>query len=286
MIVVTGANGNLGQLVIQDLLQHVPAADIVAAVRSPEKAANLARLGVQLRHADYNQPATLAQAFAGATKLLLISSSEVGQRVTQQKAVIDAGKAAGVHLLAYTSILRADTSTLGLAAEHLATEQILRSSGVPFVLLRNGWYLENDTGQLAPALAHGAILGASGEGRFASAARSDYAAAAVAVLTSPGHENKVYELAGDASFDRSGFAAELSRQAGKPIAFHNLPAVDFEQALLGFGLPKPIAGLLADCDLGAARGELDSSSHQLSELIGRPTVTLAEAIHSALKTAA
>lgn len=282
MIVVTGATGKLGNHVIHELLKTVPAAQIVAAVRSIEKASALAALGVQVRMADYSRPDTLATAFAGAEKVLLISSSEVGRRVAQHQAVVDASLAANVKLIAYTSILRADTSKLGLATEHLATEQSIRRSGLPFVFLRNGWYLENHTEALAPALQHGAILGAAQDGRFAAATRQDYAAAAAAVLTGTGHENTVYELAGDASYTLAELAAEVSKAANKTVVYQNLSPREYETALLGFGLPAPVADLLADSDAGAATGELDSTSHDLRTLIGRPTTSMAQAVRTAV----
>ena len=284
MIVVTGATGKLGRLVIAGLLEKVLPAEIVAAVRTPEKAADLAARGVQVKQADYSEPETLHLAFAGAEKVLLISGSELlGGRVAQHQAVIEAAKSAGAALLAYTSILRANISTLALAREHKATEENIRASGLPFVFLRDGWYFENQTEALGPAVQHGAILGAAGEGRFASAARSDYAAAAVAVLTGLGHENKIYELAGDAPYTLSELAAEVSKQAGKPVAYNNLSPQDYQAALEGFGLPAALAAYLVDADLGAANGELDDSSGDLHRLIGRPTATLADAVAAVLK---
>ncbi|MCU1324184.1 MAG: NmrA family protein [Acidobacteriaceae bacterium] len=227
---------------------------------------------MQLREADYTKPETLARAFAGAEKVLLISSSEIGQRFAQHQHVIDAAVGANVKLLVYTSILRADTSTLSLATEHLATEKAIQASGLPFVILRNGWYLENHTESLAPALQYGAILGAAKEGKFASAARADYAAAVV--LTSQGHKNKVYELAGDKSFTLSELAAEVAKIT---VVYQDLPQEEYEKALLKFGLPMPIAAMLADSDVGAAKGALDSQSGDLRSLIGRPTTALIEA---------
>jgi len=284
MIAITGANGKLGRHVIKVLIEKVPAAEIIACVRNPEKAKDLATMEVQLRQADYSRPETLRSAFAGVDKVLLISSSEVGQRATQHQAVVDAAKASAVKLLAYTSILRADSSTLALAAEHKITEENIRASDLTFVFLRNGWYLENQTEQLGPAVQHGAILGASGNGRFASASRSDYAAAAVAVLTGSGHENKIYELAGDASYTLSELAAEVSKQVKRPVRYDNLPPKDFEKALIGFGLPAALAEILVDAELGAAKGELDSRSSDLRSLIGRPTASLADAVAAALNS--
>lgn len=283
MIVVTGATGQLGRLVIQSLLKQVPASQIIAAVRTPAKAADLAALGVQVRQADYSQAASLDSAFAGATKLLLISSSEVGQRTPQHKNAIDAARRAGVSLIAYTSLLHADRSVLALAEEHLATEAYLAQSGVGYVLLRNGWYTENYLASVAPALQHGAFIGSAGEGRIASAARADYAAAAAAVLTLADQAGKVYELAGDSSYTLAEFAAELSRQSGKTIPYVNLPQADFKGALLGAGLPEGLADLLADSDVGASQGGLFDAQRQLSALIGRPTTALAELMAAALK---
>jgi NAD(P)H dehydrogenase (quinone) len=282
MIVVTGATGQLGQLVIKALLKIVPATSIVAAVRNVDKAKDIAALGVQVRLADYNQPASWDSALQGADKVLLISSSEVGQRATQHKVVIDAAKRAGVKLLAYTSILRADTSPLGLAIEHKETEEYLRTSGVPYTLLRHGWYTENYTAGIPSALAHGAVLGAAGGGRISSATRADYAEADTAVLTAENQAGKVYELAGDTSYTLTELAAEISRQTDKAIGYVNLPEAEYKKALLGAGLPEFLAELLANSDTGVSKGGLFDESKQLSKLIGRPTTTLAVAVKAAL----
>ncbi|KPW76646.1 MULTISPECIES: SDR family oxidoreductase [Pseudomonas syringae group] len=284
MIVVTGATGQLGRLVIEQLLTRVPASQVIAAVRNPEKAADLSALGVQVRQADYSQPSTLNSAFAGAEKLLLISSSEVGQRLPQHKAVIDAAKSAGVRLFAYTSVLHADTSALGLAKEHRETEDYLQSSGLPFVLLRNGWYTENYVAGAQGALAHGAVLGSAGEGRISSASRLDYAEAAAVILTSAEDQaGRLYELAGDEPYTLADYAAELSKQSGKTLAYVDLPQAEFAAALIEAGLPDYVANLLADSDAAAAKGALFDDSRQLSELIGRPATPLAVTIAETLK---
>lgn len=282
MIVITGATGQLGRLVIESLLKTVPASQIVAAVRSPEKAQDLAALGVLVRQADYNQPATLDAAFAGADKLLLISSSEVGQRAPQHRAVIEAAQRAGVKLVAYTSVLHADSSPLGLAGEHNQTEAMLRASGLPFVVLRNGWYTENYTASVPAALQYGAVMGSAKDGRIASAARADYAAAAVAVLTKDGQAGKVYELAGDTAYTLSELAAEIAKQSGKPVVYNDLPEAAYAAALVQVGLPEGFAALLADSDVGASKGGLFDDGHQLSQLIGHPTTPLAEVVKAAL----
>ncbi len=282
MIVVTGATGQLGHLVIKSLLKKVPASGIVAAVRNVEKAKDLAALGVQVRQADYSQPASWDAALKGADKVLLISSSEIGQRAKQHRSVIDAAKKAGVKLLAYTSVLHADTSVLGLADEHRETEAYLRATGVPHVLLRNGWYTENYAAGIPTALSLGAVYGAAGNGRISAATRADYAEAAAVALTADNQAGKTYELAGDTAFTLGEFAAEISRQSGKNIGYVNLPEAEYKKALLGAGLPEFLAELLANSDTGVSKGALFDEGHQLSKLIGRATTPLAIAVKAAL----
>jgi NAD(P)H dehydrogenase (quinone) len=282
MIVVTGATGQLGRLVIDNLLRVVPADGIVAAVRDPAKAGDLAARGVQVRQADYSKPETLDAALTGARKLLLISSSEVGMRASQHRAVIDAAVRARVGLLAYTSVLHADTSALVLAVEHKETEAMLQASGLPHVLLRNGWYTENYAASVPSALQHGAVIGSAGEGRISSAARADYAAAAATVLTTDNQAGRVYELAGDDAFTLAELAAEIARQSGKAVTYANMPQADHKAALIGFGLPGPMADLLADSDSCASRGALFDAGRHLSALIGRPTTPMRETIAAAL----
>ena len=283
MIVVTGATGQLGRLVIQGLLKTVPAAQIVAAVRSVEKAADLAAAGVQVRAADYDRPETLAAAFQGASKLLLISANEVGRRVPQHRAIIDAAKHAGVELIAYTSLLHADSSPLPLAREHKETEALLAASGIPMVVLRNGWYTENYLASVPSALQFGVVMGSAGEGRIASAARQDYADAAVAVLTRDGQAGRVYELAGDTAYTLGEFAAEIAQQSRKPVAYQNMAEADFQAALAGVGLPGALAELLAESDTGASKGGLFDNRGQLRELIGRPTTPFQSQLRAALQ---
>jgi len=286
MIAITGATGHLGRLVIAALLdQHVPASEIVAIVRDAGKVAALAARGVQVRQADYAQPDALTAALRGVGKLLFVSSSEVGSRAAQHRNVVDAARATGVTLLAYTSISKADTSPMLLAEEHKATEEMIRAAGLPFVFLRNGWYMENYTDNLTPTLQHGALLGSAGEGRFTPATRADYAAAAAAVLTGQGHENAVYELGGDESVSLAGLAAEIGTQSGTPVTYRNLAAEEYAHALTGFGLPAGLATVLADADLGIARGDLATESGDLRRLIGRPTTTLADAVRAGLSAA-
>ncbi len=282
MIVITGATGQLGRLVISSLLARTAAANIAVAVRSVDKAADLAALGVQVRQADYDDAASLDTAFRGASKILLISSNDIGRRAQQHQNVIDAAKRAGVALLAYTSVLRADTSVLGLAGEHRATEAAIRASGLPFTLLRNGWYLENYSEHLQAVLAHGVVMGCAGDGRVAAAARADYAAAAAAVLLSAEAPAQVYELAGEQAFTMTELAAEVARQSGQAVVYQDMAQRDYKAALIGVGVPEGFAELLADSDAGLAQGALEGSGAELRALIGRPTTTLAQAVRAAL----
>ncbi|HCR9768687.1 TPA: SDR family oxidoreductase [Citrobacter koseri] len=282
MIAITGATGQLGQHVIDTLLKTVPASQIAAIVRNPAKADALTRLGVTVRQADYSDEAAFTAALQGIDRLLLISSSEVGQRATQHHNVINAAIAANVKFIAYTSLLHADRSPLGLHVEHVETEKMLADSGIPYALLRNGWYTENYLASAPAALEHGVFIGAAGEGKIASATRADYAAAAARVISEEGHAGKVYELAGDEGWTLSQLAAELAKQSGKKVVYQNLSEADFAAALKGVGLPAGLADMLADSDAGAAKGGLFDDSHTLSALIGRPTTSLAESVKSIL----
>ncbi|APG16210.1 MULTISPECIES: SDR family oxidoreductase [Kosakonia] len=280
MIALTGATGQLGQFVVEELLKTVAAKQIVAIVRNPAKAEALSKQGVLVRQADYGDQAALTQALAGVDKLLLISSSEVGQRAAQHRNVINAAKAAGVKFIAYTSLLHADKSPLGLHVEHVETEKMLAESGIPYALLRNGWYSENYLASAPAALAHGVFIGAAGDGKIASATRADYAAAAARVISEEGHAGKVYELAGDNGWTLSELAALLSKASGKNIVYQNLSEADFAAALKGAGLPDVFANLLADSDAGAAKGGLFDDSKTLSKLIGRPTTPIADSVNA------
>ena len=278
MIAITGATGQLGQHVIESLLKTVPASQIVAIVRNPAKATALSQQGITVRQADYSDEAAFTTALQGIDKLLLISSSEVGQRAPQHRNVINAAKAAHVKFIAYTSLLHADTSPLGLADEHVATEKMLAESGIAYALLRNGWYTENYLASAPAALEHGVFIGAADEGKIASATRADYAAAAARVISEDGHAGKTYELAGDAGWTLSQLAAELAKQSGKKVVYQNLSEADFAAALKGVGLPAGLADMLADSDTGASKGGLFDDSHTLSKLIGRPTTSLADSV--------
>ncbi|MGW4061418.1 SDR family oxidoreductase [Amycolatopsis sp. NPDC004747] len=284
MIVVTGATGHLGKLVVEGLLEKLPADQVVAAVRTPEKAAALAERGVDVRHADYTDPGSLATAFKGADKVLLVSGSEVGRRVAQHQAVIEAAKQAGVRHLVYTSASKATTSKLAVAPEHKATEELIEASGLTATILRNNWYNENYADTIKQAARTGSFVGSAGDGRVASATRADYAAAAVAVLTGEGHEGKIYELAGDVTWSNAELAAEIGKAAGREVTYVDLPADEHVKALTGAGLPEPLAGFLVAVDADIKAGLLAETTDDLRTLIGRPStpigVTVAEVVGS------
>ncbi|MFC3150139.1 SDR family oxidoreductase [Litoribrevibacter euphylliae] len=284
MIAVTGANGQLGRLVIESLIEQVPATEVVALVRNVNDANELAALGVEIREADYDKPDTLAKALQGINKLLLISSNAVGQRVPQHQAVVDAAKEEGVNLLVYTSILKAQQSPMKMAQEHVATEDYIQQSGVPAVILRNGWYSENYTGSIKDVVQYGVVAGASADGRISSADRKDYAEAAAAVLASKDDlSGNVYELAGDASFSLSEYAQEIARQSGKEVTFNSMNDTEYQGFLVSVGLPEGFAALLADSDLNARDGWLFDDSGTLSKLIGRPTTSIQQSIKGCIK---
>ena len=280
---VTGASGQLGRLVVAALAQRLGAAAVVAIVRDPARANGLFPEGVAIHTGDYDRPQALSAALEGVERLLLISSNAIGQRVTQHRNVISAAKQAGVARIAYTSVLRADTSPLGLAEEHRQTESALAESGLPHSLLRNGWYTENYAAAIPAALAHGALIGSARDGRIASAARTDYADAAAVALIGDKAPRVVHELNGDASYSLAEFAAELSRQTGRTIPYVDMPEADYRAALTGAGLPEGLATLLADADAAAAKGALDDETGALSRLIGRPTTPFARTIADSLR---
>jgi NAD(P)H dehydrogenase (quinone) len=284
-ILVTAANGQLGRLTIAALLKRVPASRIVAGMRDPAAGADLKARGITVVAADYDRPDTLDAAMAGIDKVLLISSNALGRRIVQHRNVIDAAKRAGVKLIAYTSVLRADTSKLSVAVEHLPTEQMIRASGIPFALLRNGWYTENYTAAIPAAVAHGALISSARDGRIASATRADYAEAAAAVLSSAEDQSgKVYELAGDEAYTLDDFAAEISRQTGKTVPYVHVTEADFKATMLGAGLPPEIAELIATSNTAAADGALFDDGRVLSKLIGRPTTPFADSIREVLQS--
>ncbi|MEV7126780.1 SDR family oxidoreductase [Streptomyces sp. NPDC093260] len=284
-IVITGATGRLGRLTVEALLRRgIPAADIIATGRDVARIKDLADRGVTVRRADFADTDGLVEAFAGADRLLLVSASvPVDERVANHRRVIDAAASAGVSLVAYTSTTHADTVTTVLGATHRETEEYLRDHGIPGVLLRNSWYLENYTSQLPQILQNGAVVGAAGEGRISAASRADYAEAAAVVLTTEGHTGTVYELGGDESFTLTELAAAMSAATGRQVTYTDLPVTDLAQVLAAAGLPAELAEVLADADRGMNRGEMYTDSGDLRRLIGRPPVTLAEALEVALQ---
>ncbi|MFF2243522.1 NAD(P)H-binding protein [Arthrobacter sp. NPDC058130] len=280
-IAVTGATGQLGRLVLEELLNGQEPASLVAVVRDAAKAEELGARGVQVRVAEYSDQAALEAALTGVDKLLLVSGSEVGSRVEQHANVVAAAKAAGVRFIAYTSVLAADTTALILAPEHKATEQLIRASGLDFTFLRNGWYTENYAQTVATARQTGAVVAAAGDGRVASATRADYAAAAAAVLTTAGHEGRTYELSGDYAWDFKELATAISQIAGREVVYQPVSAPELVQLLTTAGLDEGTAGFLAALDTDTKAGLLAAVTGELSGLIGRPTTPLLQALEPA-----
>ncbi len=282
-IVVTGATGQLGRLVIADLLDRgVEAGGIVAVARDADKARDLADRGIRLHIADYDHPESLRTAFGAGDRVLLVSGSEVGKRVAQHRALVDAAREAGVALLAYTGVLNGPAADLLLADEHKATEEMILASGLPYVFLRNGWYTENYAADLDHVLERGAVVASAGEGRVASAARADYAAAAAAVLTGEGHENKAYELSGDTAWSFAEYAAVVSAASGREIAYRNVTPAEHREILIAAGLPEGFADILVDVDAAIGRGVLARRNGDLGRLIGRPTTPMPQTVAAAL----
>ena len=283
MIAVTGATGQLGRLVVTGLLEAgVPAGEVVAVVRDPQKASDLADRGVQVRQADYSDPAALQAALRDADRVLLISGSEVGQRIAQHGNVLRAAQSAGVELLVYTSAPKADDTSLPLAPEHLATERLLGDSGIPAVVLRNNWYLENYDQAIGQAAATGEVIGSAGNGRIAAASRADFAAGAVAVLTADQPQPGVLELGGDSAFTLAELASVVAEQSGREVTYRDLSAEEHARALAAHGVPEDVAGFVAAIDRSIGQGALDTGSTALSTLIGRPTTTLANHVRDVL----
>ncbi|MDD0802769.1 MULTISPECIES: SDR family oxidoreductase [Acinetobacter] len=281
-IAITGATGQLGNLVIEQLLQLTAAQNIVVLVRNIDRAEHFKAQGIELREFDYDRPETLVPALLGIDKLLLISANEIGRRTPQHQAVIDAAKVAGVPYLAYTSLLRADTSPLGLAQEHRETEKLIQDSGITYTFLRNNWYSENYLAGVAHTIEIGTLFGAAQDGRISSASRIDYAEAAAKVLTSTGHENKTYELAGSESFIKADLAQFISQATHKPVIYQNLSADDLRQGLIQASLPSHLIDVIVDADVQTAKGAMYSNSKDLEHLIGRNTTSIQNAIKAAL----
>jgi NAD(P)H dehydrogenase (quinone) len=284
-LVVTGATGHLGHLVVEALLDAgVPADQIVAGGRNLDAVQDLAERGVDVRRIDYSDPSSLETGLAGAEKVLIVSGTDFGQRVAQHTAVAEAALAAGASHLVYTSAPHATTTSMLLAADHAATEVALADLGAPLTVLRNGWYHENYTGQIPLYLEHG-VVSAAADGRVSGADRADYALAAAAVLTGEGHEGAVYELGGDTSFTMDDIAAIVAEATGRPIAHTRVTTTELAGILTGSGVPEPVAAVLADVDRAIAAGELLVETGDLSRLIGRPTGTLHAAVERAVAAA-
>lgn len=278
---ITGATGQLGRLVVEQLKGKTATENIVALVRNPEKAKDL---GIETRTFDYNNEDDLHKQLSGIDKLLLISANEIGQRVRQHKNVILAAQKAKVNSIVYTSLLHADSTSINLAGEHLETEKNIKESGIEYTILRNGWYTENYTASIAGALAGGAFIGCADSGKISSAGRVDYAEAAAVVLLSNDYKGRVFELAGDKAYTLNDLALEISKQTGKDLPYRNLPEEQYAKILESFNIPKLFAAAIASWDISASKDDLYDNSGELSNLIGRPTTSMQASVKSVLET--
>lgn len=276
---ITGATGQLGSLVVSELKKRVDSDNLVALVRSTEKAKDL---GIEASEFDYNNLELLEKALIGIDRLVFISSNEIGERARQHKNVIEAAKKSNVNWIVYTSLLKADTSSVSLAGEHLTTEQELKASSIDYTILRNGWYTENYTVSVSSAIENGAFIGSAGDGKISSASRLDYAEALAVVITNESNKGKTFELAGDNSYTLTDLAKEISKQTGKDIPYNNLPEEAYSNILLQVGLPEILAKGLASWDVSASKNDLFDNNRKLSTLIGRPTTAMETSIHDAL----
>ncbi|HEX8377383.1 MAG TPA: SDR family oxidoreductase [Pedobacter sp.] len=267
-IAVTGATGQLGQIVIEKLKEKIDPRNIFALVRVPQKAADFK---VEIREADYDKPHLLETALEGIDTLILISGSEIGKRAQQHLNIVAAAKKSGVKRIVYTSLLHADDTSLGIADEHVITEGLIKSSGIDYTILRNGWYTENYAASVRSGIESGSFYGSANDGKISAAPRQDYAEAIVAVATSEGHQGQTYELAGDEAFTLTELAEELSRQINKPVSYINLHPEEYIKSLITLGVPEGVAQMLTGIDASISKGDLFDDSHQLSKLIGRPT---------------
>ena len=283
-IAITGANGQLGQLVIQALRQQVPDAELIALVRDPQKAKHLQDFGVTVRHFDYDQIESLVPALQGVDKLLLISANEIGRRVPQHRAVIDAAKAAGVPYLAYTSLYNAEQSLLSLAAEHRETEKLIKDSGLKYSLLRNNWYSENYLANIQQVADQGVLYGAAQDAKISSASRRDYAEAAAKVLATDGHQHDVYELAGTQAFSLAELAGYIGEAATKQVIYQDLSPNDYHQALIDAGLPAGLVDVIVDADVQATHGAMYSNATDLAQLLGRDSTPIQSQVHALLQS--
>ena len=279
-IAITGATGQLGELIIQALLTHIPADNIVALVRNKTKALKLKQQNIELRHFDYDSPETLAPALIGIDKLLLISANEIGRRTAQHQAVIEAVKNAKVPYIAYTSLLRANTSSLGLAQEHRETEALIQASGLTYTFLRNNWYSENYIAGVVQNAASGQLFSAAKDGKISSASRTDYAEAAAIVLASTNHDNKTYELAGSENFTKLDLAKFIEKASGKKVSRIELSASDLTHGLQQAGLPETLISVIVDADIQTVEGAMYSESKDLEQLIGRKTISVQSQIEA------
>ena len=272
-ILVTGANGHLGRLVIDTLLDK--GATVIAASRDPSKLADLTARGVETRHADFDDRASLEAAFAGVDRVLIISTDSLGsgQRLQQHLAAVAAAQAAGVGHIVYTSMPNPEGSAVTFAGDHLGTENAVKATGIPYTILRNAWYQENLFMSLPSALASGQWYSANGDGKIGHVARADCARAAAAVLFDP-PVNQTLTLTGPQTFTTAEVADLVSEVTGKPIQVIGVSDEQLAGGLKHAGLPDALIPMLVSFDTNTRQGGFDIVTDAVEKLTGRAPVTL------------
>lgn len=280
-IAIIGATGNFGSDIIDALLARgVNASDILALGRNHDRLDQLADRGLRTAVIDLDDTAGTAAALTGVEKLLLISVGGPGQGVPPRQAAIKAAVSAGVPHIVYTSALEAPTTVLAIAADHLATEELITATGIPATFLRNGWYTDNHRQEFESARQNGVIANSVGEGRIATAPRRDFAEAAAVVLSTPGHEGKAYELSGDTAWNYSEFAAAAQEVLGTPVRYQALTPEQEHDQLIAIGMDEGTAGFMGMLNANMRDGAMASTPGDLSKLIGRPAEPLIETMRS------
>jgi NAD(P)H dehydrogenase (quinone) len=286
-ILVTGATGGLGKAVVENLLQTVSPGDIAVLVRDPAKAADLQAQGVAVKQGDYNDYASLVAAFQGVDKLFLVSSNDVPNRVPQHTNAVQAAKEAGVQHVVYTSFQRktedGSSAAWPIAEAHLATEKLLKESGLTYTILKNALYLDVLPLFLGPVLDTNTIYLPAGEGKVPYASRADMGAAGATVLTGSGHENQSYEISSDKSYSFHDIAKILSDLSGKTIQYVSPDAEAFGSALAAAGVPAEAIQMTAGFCVAIAQGEFDFPGTDLEKLLGRKPETAEQFLKAAYK---
>ncbi|MFB5189755.1 SDR family oxidoreductase [Alicyclobacillus fastidiosus] len=282
-MLVTGATGKLGTKVVEALLKSVPADQLAVSVRTPEKAKGLAALGVEVRHGDFDSPETLAAAFAGIDRLLIISADGDNEtRIRQHTNAVRAAEQAQVGFIAYTSLANASGSGMFLAPPHRAAEEAILKTGIPYSFLRNNWYLENEIASIQGVIAGAPWVTAAGSGKVGWALQQDYAEAAAAVLSGAGHENTIYELSGKL-LTQAELAEAVGDVLGKQVSVQQVDDDTYAEIMKGAGVPDFVIPILAGIQQGIREGTLEIESEDFAKVLGRPLTPIRDALRQIIR---